>query len=180
MSSKYTYGLSNVIIHFGSMNHVRIGKFCSIGQNCNIYLAANHNYNNVTTYPFGHRYIDVFPYKGKNTLITKIKGVSIGNDVWIGANCTIMDGVTIGDGAILANNAHVVKNVNPYEIVGGNPAKHIKYRFSSEQIEKLLAIAWWNYDEETIKKNLPLLCNDDINTFIDNFDTSNETKYTYI
>ena len=70
--------------------------------------------------------------------------------------------------------------MNPYEIVGGNPAKHIKYRFSSEQIEKLLAIAWWNYDEETIKKNIHLLCNDDINAFIDNFDTSNETKYTYI
>jgi virginiamycin A acetyltransferase len=68
--------------------------------------------------------------------------VIIGNDVWIGSNVTIMSGVTIGDGAVIANNSHVVKNVEPYTLVGGNPAKLIKYRFSKEQIEKLLKIKW--------------------------------------
>jgi virginiamycin A acetyltransferase len=92
--------------------------------------------------------------------------VIIGNDVWIGANVTIMSGVTIGDGAVIANNSHVVKNVEPYSLVGGNPAKLIKYRFTPEQIEKLLKIKWWYWDDKKINKFTPLLCNDNIDKFI--------------
>jgi virginiamycin A acetyltransferase len=77
-----------------------------------------------------------------------------------------MSGVTIGDGAIIANNSHVVKNVEPYSIVGGNPAKLIRYRFTTEQIKKLLEIKWWNWDDEKINKFTPLLCNEDIDIFI--------------
>jgi virginiamycin A acetyltransferase len=77
-----------------------------------------------------------------------------------------MSGVTIGDGAVIANNSHVIKNVEPYSLVGGNPAKLIKFRFSKEQIEKLLEIKWWFWDDEKINKHIHLLCNTNIDEFI--------------
>jgi serine acetyltransferase len=77
-----------------------------------------------------------------------------------------MSGVTIGDGAVIANNSHVVKNVEPYSLVGGNPAKLIKYRFTEEQIKKLLEIQWWHWDDNKINKYTALLCNPDIDKFI--------------
>jgi len=89
-------------------------------------------------------------------------------DVWIGSNVTIMSGITIGDGdgVVIANNSHVVKNVEPYSLVGGNPAKLIKYRFTKEQIEKLLEIKWWYWDDEKINKFTPIMCNNNIEEFI--------------
>ena len=93
--------------------------------------------------------------------------VVIGNDVWIADNVTIMSGIIIGNGAVVANNSHVIKNVEPYSIVGGNPARHIKYRFSEEQIKKLLEIQWWYWDDDKINKYLPLMCSEDIDKFID-------------
>ena len=77
-----------------------------------------------------------------------------------------MSGVTVGDGAIITNNSHVVKNIEPYTLVGGNPAKLIKYRFTKDQIEKLLEIKWWNWEDGKINQYAPLLCNDDIDKFI--------------
>jgi len=77
-----------------------------------------------------------------------------------------MSGVSIGDGAIIANNSHVVKNVEPYSIYGGNPAKFIKYRFTTEQIEKLLEIKWWDWEDEKINDFTPLLCSSNIDEFI--------------
>ncbi|WP_425511191.1 CatB-related O-acetyltransferase [sulfur-oxidizing endosymbiont of Gigantopelta aegis] len=76
----------------------------------------------------------------------------MGNDVWICGNAIILSGVTIGDGAVIGNSAVVTRNVKPYSIVAGNPAKHIKYRFDSETISELLNIRWWNWPEEKIKK----------------------------
>jgi serine acetyltransferase len=78
-----------------------------------------------------------------------------------------MMGIKIGDGAIIASNSHVVKDVEPYSIVGGNPAKVLKKRFTDEQIQKLLEIKWWDWTEEKINKALPYLCNPDINSFLD-------------
>ena len=77
-----------------------------------------------------------------------------------------MSGVTIGDGAVIAANSHIVKDVEPYSIVGGNPAKLIRYRFTKEQIEKLLKIKWWNWPDEVINVFTPILCNEDIDNFI--------------
>ena len=93
--------------------------------------------------------------------------IIVGNDVWFGRDVTIMSGVTIGDGAVLAANSHVVKNVEPYSVVGGNPAKFLKLRFTPEQIEKLLEIQWWNWEDEKINKFAPLLCNPNIDEFIE-------------
>jgi acetyltransferase-like isoleucine patch superfamily enzyme len=162
---KYTYGKPN--IHWeNNAAKLIIGNFCSIAGNVNIYLGGNHRTDWVTTYPFGHIHKNKFNlFDGKGHPGTK-GDVIIGNDVWIGCNVTIMSGITIGDGAVIANNSHIVKNVEPYSLVGGNPAKLIKYRFSPEQIEKLLQIKWWNWDDVKINKFTPLLCNNNIDNFI--------------
>jgi acetyltransferase-like isoleucine patch superfamily enzyme len=162
---KYTYGAPN--IHWKNENaKLVVGKFCSIASGVNIYLGGNHRADRVTTYPFGHINQDKFTdFNGEGHPSTK-GNVIIGNDVWVGSNVTIMSGVTIGDGAVIANNSHVVKHVEPYSMVGGNPAKLIKYRFTKEQIEKLLEIKWWDWDDDKINKYTPLLCNNNIDDFI--------------
>jgi acetyltransferase-like isoleucine patch superfamily enzyme len=162
---KYTYGNPNV--HWKHQNaKLVVGNFCSIATNVNIYLGGNHRTDWVTTYPFGHIHKNIFnSFNGTGHPATK-GDVIIGNDVWIGNNVTIMSGVTIGDGAVIANNSHVVKNVQPYCLVGGNPAKFIKYRFTQEQINKLLQIKWWDWHDEKINKFAPLLCNENIDDFI--------------
>ena len=93
--------------------------------------------------------------------------INIGNDVWIGYNATIMAGVTIGDGAIIATNSTVIKDVEPYSIVGGNPAQEIKKRFSKEVITKLLELKWWDWDIEKITRNLQHLTANEIGNIIE-------------
>jgi acetyltransferase-like isoleucine patch superfamily enzyme len=162
---KYTYDLPLV----WNQDDVKlyIGNFCSIAEGVKILLGGNHRIDWVTTYPFGHRHTNIFnKFNGIGHPSTK-GDVIIGNDVWIGEGAKIMSGVIIGDGAVIANDSHVVKNVEPYSIVGGNPAKFIKYRFESEQIEKLLKIQWWNWDDSKINEFTPLLCNEDIDKFIE-------------
>ena len=162
---KYTYG--NPTIHWKNKDaKLLVGNFCSISANVNVFLGGNHRTDWVTTYPFGHIHKGIFNiFKGEGHPSTK-GDIIIGNDVWIGANVTIMSGVTIGDGAVIANNSHVVKNIEPYSLVGGNPAKLIKYRFTQEQIEKLLEIKWWYWDDAKINKFVSLLCNNNIDAFI--------------
>ena len=161
---KYTYGTPTILWKNKDAKLI-VGNFCSIADGVKIYLGGNHRTDWVTTYPFGHTNQHIFKFNGRGHPSTK-GDVIIGNDVWIGNNVTIMSGVTIGDGVVIANNSHVVKNVEPYSLVGGNPAKLIKYRFSQEQIEKLLQIKWWYWDDNKINKFTPLLCNNNIDEFI--------------
>nr|WP_255350055.1 CatB-related O-acetyltransferase [Mangrovimonas sp. TPBH4] len=139
-----------------------IGKFCMIASGVSFIMnGANHLTNSISSYPFaifGNGWEKAmegktYPYKGD---------VIIGNDVWIGHNATIMAGVTIGDGAIIGANSTVVKDVAPYAIVGGNPAKEIRKRFDENTIKKLLELQWWHWDIEKITQNIQKLTSNNI------------------
>lgn len=162
---KHTYGNPKILWQNEDAKLI-VGNFCSIASGVTIYLGGNHRSDWVTTYPFGHINQNIFnKFNGDGHPSTK-GDVIIGNDVWVGSNVTIMSGVTIGDGAVVANNSHVVKNIEPYSLVGGNPAKFIKYRFSQEQIEQLLKIKWWDWEDDKINTFTPILCNNNIDEFI--------------
>lgn len=159
---EYTYGKNNIkIFKWDEHTNLKIGKFCSIAENCKVYLGGNHRTDWFTTYPFGHINQNIFKYSGVGHPSSK-GNVEIGNDVWIAANVTIMSGVKIGDGAVIANNSHVVKNVEPYSIYGGNPARFIKYRFDEETIEILLKIKWWDKSISEINDIIPILCSNSL------------------
>lgn len=143
----------NVKYHFDFVDDkLIIGKFCMIASDVKFIMnGANHLTDSLSTYPFaifGNGWENAMD--GKN--YPKKGDINIGNDVWIGYNSTIMAGVTIGDGAIIATNSTVIKDVQPYSIVGGNPAKEIKSRFPKEVITKLLELKWWNWDIEKNNK----------------------------
>jgi virginiamycin A acetyltransferase len=157
----------NVLYHFDFIgDKLIIGKFCAIANGVKFIMnGANHEITPISTYHFaifgssweqinnGVIHGDKYPYKGDTV---------IGNDVWIGYEATIMPGVKIGNGAIIGTKALVTKDVPDYAIVGGNPATIIRKRFSEEDIERLLKIAWWNWDVEKITPNLRLINSADI------------------
>lgn len=145
-----------------------IGRFCSIAPQVENIGGEHPVKDFVSTHPIfyskrvSHSFVDKDKYQEYKWIDSdkKIQNI-IGNDVWIGTGATIMEGIIIGDGAVIAANAHVVKNVPPYAIVGGNPAKIIKYRFEQNQIEKLLKIQWWNMDEQYLRDHADLFSNVD-------------------
>jgi acetyltransferase-like isoleucine patch superfamily enzyme len=163
---EYSYGIKNIRVReWGEGADVKIGAFCSIADNVEIFLGGNHRTDWVTTYPFGHIHQDKFPWHGKGHPATK-GDVVIGNDVWIGSGATILSGVNIGDGAVISAKSVVVKDVPAYGIVGGNPAKLLKMRFTEDQIERLLNNPWWDLPENRINELIPLLCSNDIEALI--------------
>ena len=138
---------------------LKVGKFCSIACGAKfLFTSANHKMHSISTYPF-----PIFFEEGglDVTNITSAwdnKGdIVIGNDVWIGYEAIVLSGVTIGDGAIIGTRAVVTKDVPPYTIVGGIPAKPIRKRFSDEVISKLLELQWWNWPENRIKENIDVI-----------------------
>ena len=151
---RYTYHNLKVTEHPDA--RLIIGKFCSIAPDVRIFLGDEHRTDWITTYPFGTVHKDVFGDRDTGHPATK-GDVVIGNDVWIGYGATIMSGVTIGDGAVIAARSHVVKPVAPYEVVGGNPAKHIKFRFDQDTIDMLLELKWWDKPESLIRALIPVL-----------------------
>lgn len=164
-----TYGENHITKVFqGQFPHVQviIGKFCSIATNIKIYCGHGyHDSSYVSTYPFGYVHPNLFGHDKIN--VGKTNGdIIIGNDVWIGDNVTIMSGVKIGDGAIIATNSHVVKDIDNYAIVGGNPATLIKYRFDDNIINRLLEIAWWEWPIDKINGYKHLLNSNNIDEFL--------------
>jgi virginiamycin A acetyltransferase len=159
---------NNVLYHYKvNRDKLFIGKFCSVACNSKfIMTSANHSLKSLSTYPFPI----FFEEWEKQIDITKAwdnKGdIVIGNDVWIGYESVIMSGVTIGDGAIIGARAVVTKDVPPYSIVGGVPAKIIRNRFNENTISKLLELKWWNWSEKKIRDCLPLIQNGNIDELI--------------
>lgn len=157
----------NVKYHFDFVgDKLIIGKFCMIASGVTFIMnGANHLSQSVSSYPFavfGGDWSEAmegksYPTKGDTT---------VGNDVWIGYNATIMPGVQIGDGAIIASNATVVRDVEPYTIVGGNPAQEIRKRFAPEDIERLLALRWWDWDVDQISAKVQHLTGNDISQLL--------------
>ncbi len=155
----FTYGYKNCCVRqWGEGASLFVGKFCSIADNVVIFLGGNHNVDWITTYPFGHINTEYFGGEDiQGHPVTK-GDVVIGNDVWIGSHVTIMSGVTIGDGAILAAYSVVTKDVESYAIVAGNPARHVRYRFSPDICLALQKLEWWNLQIEEIKDLAKNLC----------------------
>jgi acetyltransferase-like isoleucine patch superfamily enzyme len=164
---RYTYGLENLVIRsWGEGAKVHIGSFCSIADKVTLFLGGNHRTDWATTFPFGHIHQQTFnKFNGVGHPQTK-GDVIIGNDVWIGTHVTIMSGITIGDGACIANNSVVTKDIPPYTIVGGNPAKVIKQRFDDETINQLLELKWWDMGDHHINELSPYLCSEDFKEYL--------------
>lgn len=156
----------NNVLYQYPVNHDRllIGKFCSIACGAKfLFNSANHALGSLSTYPFPIFY-DEWGLDGKNVADAwDNKGdITLGNDVWIGYEAVILAGVTIGDGAIIGARAVVTRDVPPYAIVGGVPARLIRRRFDEATIESLLALQWWDWEPERIRRALLVLQAGDI------------------
>jgi len=155
---RYTYGHESMVIRqWGEGASLQIGSFCSIANGLTVFLGENPRVDWITTFPFGHIFHDEL---GGAEIVGHPQSngdIIIGNDVWIGRDVTIMSGLKIGDGAVIAANSTVVKDIAAYEIWGGNPAKKVKTRFSEEVINSLKQLKWWEWEVEIIKKLAPSL-----------------------
>lgn len=162
----------------------KVGNFCSISPGLRFSFLGKHRYDYASTYPF-YVFYETWKFDNSNWHEGKIdetkieaKPIIIENDVWIASNVTIKEGVRICNGAVIAMESLVTKDIPPYALVGGNPAKIIKYRFNIEQISELQKIAWWNWKDAEIKKIIPLLRSANIDSFITNAKKVNESSST--
>ena len=139
-----------------------IGKFCSIGSGTAFIMAGNQGHRSdwISTFPFFYQ--ENALAENATDGFQRAGDTVIGNDVWIGSEAMIMPGVTVGDEVIIASRALVSKNVPPYDVVGGNPARIIKPRFDEQAIAQLLEMQWWNWDESLIREAIPSICSDKI------------------
>lgn len=160
---------NNVLYHY-PINHDRlmIGRFCSIACGAKfLFTSANHTMKSLSTYPFPI-FFEEWDLDVKNVASAwDNKGdIVVGNDVWIGYEAVILSGVHIGDGAIIGARAVVTRDVPPYTVVGGIPAKEIKKRFDEETVQKLQQTQWWNWPNDKIRQFLPCIMNEEIDKLI--------------
>ncbi|MFZ5775279.1 MAG: CatB-related O-acetyltransferase [Thermodesulfobacteriota bacterium] len=159
---RWSYG-SPEILSWNEGAELTVGAFCSMADGVRILLGGEHRLDWVTTYPFSELWDAAKEIPGHPAT----KGdVVIGNDVWIGREALILSGVTIGDGAVIGAGAVVSREVPPYAVVAGNPARLIRKRFSDQQIERLQALQWWHWPDERIAPLLPLLLSPDVEAFL--------------
>jgi chloramphenicol O-acetyltransferase type B len=159
---KGSYGGLNVI-EFGEGTTLKVGKYCSFAKGVEVLLGGNHRMDWVTTFPFSaieprFHNIPGHPHSRGD--------VVIGNDVWVAREAVILSGVTIGDGAVIGAHAVVSRDVSPYMIVAGNPAVPVRARFSSDTVDRLIALRWWDWPEVRIMAAMPLLLSPDIAAFL--------------
>lgn len=161
---RHTYGAFTVRAGPGERGRVHIGAYCSIAEQVEFAVGGNHRVDWVSTYPFRVRF--GLPGSLTDGHPRTERDIEVGNDVWIGAQALILAGVHIGDGAVVGARAVVTKDVRPYAIVAGVPARERRRRFSDEQVQALLDARWWEWPEETIRSNIDLLCSPDVHALI--------------
>lgn len=163
-AGRYTYGRPEVQFRPSEIQstHLKIGAFCSIARGCiiNIGSFGQHQIDLVSTYPLAM--ILGIPNGTVRPAATATASVEIGNDVWIGESSIIFSGVTIGDGAVIGTRSLVNRNVPPYAVVAGAPARIIRSRFSEDIVERLLALRWWDWEETKLRDRLRAFFNPDI------------------
>ena len=165
--------------------HILIGNYSSLAHRLTFMIGMNHDYRCITTYP--QQIIEEASAPDPALPLTPMEDsvsrhqIIIGNDVWVDANATIMGGIRIGNGAVIGAGAVVAKNIPPYAIAVGNPARIIKYRFDKDTITRLQRIKWWNWPQSDIEEYLPRF-NQNMRAFLDTFDVlpEQETSPTYI
>lgn len=164
---RHTYGHEQITIHhWGEPTELRIGAFCSIADRVHVFLGGNHRVDWVSTFPFAE-FPEAWPRaRGIDGHPATNGDVVIGNDVWVGSGVTIMSGVTVGDGAVLGADSCVTRDVEPYAIVAGNPAREIRRRFDQDTVQKLLEMRWWDWSDERIEAQVTLLSSDKIDHFV--------------
>jgi acetyltransferase-like isoleucine patch superfamily enzyme len=148
----------------GPDTRLRIGAYCSIAANVTIVLGGEHRTDWVTTSPL--RILNDLPDAWADGHPASKGDIAIGNDVWIGLGSTILSGVTIGDGAVIGAGSVVATDVPAYAVVGGNPARVIRYRFPEEVREALQRIAWWDWPHDRVIASVDLLCSTDVEGFV--------------
>jgi len=163
----WTYGRPNIPLgHISKSDTVRIGRFCSIATGVAILVGGEHYTDWVSTYPF----MLLFERAKSLPWHVPTKGdVVVGHDVWIGMNALLLSGVTIGNGAIIAAGSVVTRDVAPYSIVAGVPARLVRFRFDPATIEALEKIAWWDWPLPKIEEALPLLMSSDLKAFVERY-----------
>jgi len=140
-----------------------IGDFCSVGSGAAFIMAGNQGHRNDWASSFPFFYMPEVPhFAGAVDAFQKAGDTVIGNDVWIGSEAIIMPGVKVGDGAVIGTRALVTRDVEPYAIIGGNPARVIRKRFDDDSIAMLLEMKWWDWDNARLGQAMPLLCSGDI------------------
>ena len=154
----YTYGDGFYVFHENEGSCLRIGKYSSIARETCFFNGQEHNLDWGTTYPFQR-----FPLEWEELRVLqghpRSRGdINVGSDVWIGYGSLIRSGVTIGDGAVVGMGSVVTKDIPPYAIAAGNPARVVRQRFAPEVVAELLKLAWWNQPQELVRRIAPLLC----------------------
>lgn len=162
-----TYGIPRIDTYRGSPCTVTIGSYCSIAPDVLIIAGGIHPPRWVSTYPFRAQFkMDGAHADG----MPSSKGdITVGSDVWIGTGATILSGVTIGHGAIISARAVVTRDIPPYAIAGGVPAKVVAQRFEPAIVERLMAIRWWDWPEDRIREAVPLLSSPNIEEFVERY-----------
>jgi len=164
---RHSYAPPRVIRYQWDTARLSIGSFCSIAWDATFMLGGNHHLDRVTTFPL--RVKLGLPDGAADGAAASRGDIVVGHDVWIGADALILSGVTIGSGAVVGTRAVVTKDVRPYAVVVGNPAREIRRRFTDQQIAALLAIAWWDWPIGQIRENVGSLSNGAIDDFIQRF-----------
>jgi acetyltransferase-like isoleucine patch superfamily enzyme len=168
-----TYG-EPVIRHWGEPTTLRVGCFCSIAGNVKIFLGGNHRIDWITTYPFSVVRESANRIKGHPA---SRGDVIIGHDVWIGEGAVVLSGVRIGNGAVIGASAVVTRDIPPYSVVAGNPARVVKMRFGEEDISILQSLEWWGWDDAKIDAAMQFLLSRDVlalQRFSSEYDVSSE------